>query len=158
MGAIVGIDALVLIKAEGETKFTVLPERNEFSISINVDVAEHKVFVASLADAWVDKKRTWMNWSGSLNGYYSDADDSIYKTVMKGQVVTMRFYDTREGAELDETTGAPLDTEVGEYWEGNVLLTSVEHGTGTDDFSTLNVNFEGLGKLKRFSGGSEVTV
>lgn len=135
MAAIVGIDARIDISTDGGSTWTELPERNEFSISINVDVAEHKVFVASLADAWVEKARTWMSWSGSLQGYYDDADDTIFDTVVAGEVVALRFYDSRNTAS--------------KYWQGNALLTSVEHSTGTDDFSTLSVDFEGQGALTR---------
>lgn len=134
MAAIVGIDALVEFSTNGGTTWTPIPERNEFSININVDVAEHKVFVASLADAWVGKSRTWMDWSGSLNGYYDDADDTIFDTVVAGNVIKIRFHDSRNGAS---------------YWIGDALLTSVDHSTGTDDYSTLSVDFEGVGPLTR---------
>jgi predicted secreted protein len=133
MAAIVGIDAKVEISTDG-VEFSELPERNEFSISINVDVAEHKVFVESLADAWVDKARTWMSWSGSLSGYYDDADDQIFDAVVDGEEVELRFYVSRNGTK---------------YWTGKALLTSVEHSSNTDDYATLNVDFEGTGPLTR---------
>jgi len=135
MAAIVGINAKVQMSINGGSTWTDIPERNEFSISINVDVAEHKVFVATLADAWVGKSRTWMDWNGSLSGYFDDADNSIFNTVIAGNVIKLRFYDDR-----NVTT---------KYWQGDALLTSVEHGTGTDDYATLNVDFEGLGALTR---------
>ena len=145
MGAIVGIDALILISDDNGTTWTELPERNEFSISIKVDVAEHKVFVKSLADAWADKKRTWMSWSGSLSGYMDDADDTIFEKVIAGETVKIRFYDSREGKEQ----AAILTDATMKFWEGTAVLTSVDHGTKPDDFSTLNVDFEGVGKLER---------
>jgi hypothetical protein len=140
MAALVGIDARVDMSTNWDPvletgDWAELPERNEFSISIRVDVAEHKPFVASLADAWVGKARTWMNWNGSLRGYYDDASDTIFDTMVDGEAVYMRFYDTRANEDL--------------YWEGQVLLTSVEHSTGSEDFSTLSVDFEGLGALAR---------
>jgi hypothetical protein len=134
MAAIVGIDALVEFSTDGGSNWDPIPERNEFSISINVDIAEHKVFVATLADAWVGKSRTWMDWSGSLNGYYDDADDTIFDTMVAGAVVKIRFYDSRNGVS---------------YWIGDAILASVEHSTGTDDYSTLSVDFEGNGPLTR---------
>ena len=88
-----------------------------------------------MADAWVDKARTWMDWSGSLNGYYDDADDTIFDTVVAGDTVSLRFYDDRNVATS--------------YWQGDAILTSVEHTTGTEDFATLSVDFEGLGALTR---------
>jgi len=117
-----------------------LPERNEISLSISVDVAEHRPFVASLADAWVGKARTWMDWSGSLSGFYDDADDSIFNTMKAGMAVWMIMFDSR----ARETTGTPST-----YWFGKILLTSVDHTTGSEDFSTLDVDFEGAGKLLR---------
>jgi hypothetical protein len=135
MAAIVGIDARVDFSTDGGSIWNPIPERNEFSININVDSAEHKVFVASLADAWIEKARTWMSWSGSLSGYYDDADDTIFDTVVAGNVIKIRFYDSRNVAT--------------KYWEGDAILTSVDHSTGTDDFSTLSVDFEGQGALDR---------
>lgn len=137
MAAIVGIDALVQFSTDGGATWADIPERNEFSISINVDSAEHKVFVASLADAWVEKARTWMAWSGSLNGYYDNSNDMVYDTVVAGNTIAIRFYDTR--------------ADLAKYWQGNAILTTVEHTTGTDDFSTLTVDFEGQGSLDRVS-------
>jgi hypothetical protein len=145
MGAIVGVDALVLISEDNGVNWEVLSERNEFSINIKVDTAEHKVFVASLADAWSDKRRTWMSWSGSLQGYYSDSDDTIYERVVAGAEVLLRFYDSR----YENLTLEDVLANVTKYWQGKAILTSIDHGTGTEDFSSLNVDFEGVGKLNR---------
>lgn len=135
MAAIIGIDARVDISTDGGTVYNPIPERNEFTINIRVDVAEHKPFVTSLAAAWINKARTWMSWSGSLRGYYDDADDTIFNTMVAGNVIDLRFYDTR--------------SDLTKYWEGSAFLTSVEHTTGTDDFATLSVDFEGHGSLDR---------
>jgi hypothetical protein len=122
------------------TPWMELPERNEISLSISVDVAEHRPFVASLEDAWVGKARTWMDWSGSFSGFYDDADDSIFNTMKSGLAVWMIMFDSR----FVEALGTPAD-----YWFGKILLTSVDHTTGSEDFSTLDVDFEGAGKLYR---------
>ena len=137
MAAIVGIDARVDLSTDGGSTWSVLPERNEFSISISVDVAERRPFVADLASAWVYKARTWMNWSGSLSGYYDDADDTLFDTMKAGAVVKLRFYSSR--------------ATLTKYWEGDALLTSVEHGVTTEDYASLNVDFEGAGVLSRVS-------
>jgi predicted secreted protein len=134
MSAIVGIDAKIEISLDNNVTWVELPERNEFSISISVDAAEHKVFVASLADAWVSKARTWMSWSGSLSGYFDDADDEIFDAVVAGNTIGIRFYVSRASNKV---------------WKGNAILTSVEHSVNTDDFATLNVDFEGQGALTR---------
>ena len=136
MSAIVGIDARIDYSTDLVTPaWTPFTERNEFSINVSVDVAEHKPFVASISDAWVAKARTWMSWSGSLSGYYDDASDLIFDTVVAGVIILLRFYDTRN--------------DLTRYWEGQAIMTSVDHGTTTDDFSTLSVDFEGSGSLTR---------
>lgn len=138
MAAIVGINAKVQLSTNIVTpSWQDISERNEFTISVSVDVAEHKVFVATMADAWVEKQRTWMSWSGSLDGYYDDASDLVFDTVVAGAVVLLRFYDDR-----NVTT---------KYWQGKAVLTSVEHSTGTEDYATLSVDFEGSGALDRVS-------
>ena len=73
-----------------------------------------------------------MNWSGSLSGYFDDADDTIFNYVVAGNIIYLRFYDDRNVAT--------------DYWQGQALLTSVEHGVTTEDFATLNVDFEGIGE------------
>lgn len=135
MSAIVGIDARVDISTDAGGTWTPLTERNEFTITVSVDIAEHRVFVASLSAAWVGKARTWMDWNGSLRGYYDDADDTIFTTMVQGDSIMIRFYDSR--------------ADLTRYWEGTVLLTNVEHGVTTEDFATLSVDFEGLGELQR---------
>lgn len=137
MAALVGVDAKVEISTDGGSNWNEITERNQFTISINVDSAEHKVFVATLADAWIEKARTWMSWSGSLDGYYDDASDTIFDTVVAGNTIKLRFYDSRN--------------DTSRYWQGDAILTSVEHSTNTDDFSTLTVDFEGQGALTRTS-------
>ena len=135
MAAIVGIDARIDIStADPWTTWNPLPERNEFSISISVDTAEYKPFVASLSDAWITKARTWMSWSGSASGYYDDADDTIFDTVVAGDTIKMRFYVSRASTDV---------------WEGFAVLTSIDHSVSTDDYATLDVDFEGQGELLR---------
>lgn len=128
---------------ELQSPWIYLPERNEVSLSISVDVAEHKPFVTSLNYAWVDKGRTWMSWSGSFSGYYTDSNDTIFNTMKAGQAVWMCMFDSRAVATLD--TPAIPD----KAWLGKVLLTSVDHTTGSEDFSTLDVDFDGLDPLYR---------
>lgn len=136
MSALVGIDARVDYSTNLVTpSWTAFTERNEFSINVAVDVAEHRPFVASISDAWVSKARTWMSWSGSLSGYYDDANDDIFDTMVAGEVVLLRFYTTRN--------------DLTRYWEGQAVLTSVDHSTTTDDFAMLSVDFEGSGTLTR---------
>lgn len=134
MASIVGIDGKIEISTNGGSTWTELSERNEYSISTKVDVAEHKTFVASLADAWVTKARTWMNWSGSLSGYYDDASSTIFDRVIAGTAVMLRFFPSR-------STGS------NKYWSGTALLTNVEVSAKTDDFVSLNCDFEGSGAL-----------
>lgn len=146
MAAIVGVDAYIVYSTDGGATWAPFTERNEFSISIKVDVAEHKVFVANLASAWASKRRTWMSWSGSMQGYYDDANNTIFDRVVAGDLLRLRFYDTRYDAVID---GDNLPTGVAKYWQGDAIMTSVEHTTNPDDYSTLNVDFEGSGALTK---------
>lgn len=136
MAAIVGIDAQIDMSTDGPTysSWSMLPERNEFSISISVDTAEYKPFVASLSAAWITKARTWMSWSGSASGYFDDADDTIFDQVVAGTTVKLRFFTKRDSTDC---------------WEGLAVLTSVDHSVSTDDYATLDVDFEGQGALTR---------
>ena len=138
MAAIVGIDALIQMATDSPTfvTFANLPQRNEFSISISVDTAEYKPFVSDLSAAWITKARTWMSWSGSASGYYDDADDTIFDQVVAGTTVKLRFWVSRN---------------TNEAWEGLAVLTSVDHNVTTDDYATLDVDFEGQGALTRVS-------
>jgi hypothetical protein len=135
MAAVVGINAKIEYSTDDVVYNELDSERNEFTINISVDVAERRPFVATLADAWVKKGRTWMNWNGSISGYFDDADDTIFNTMKAGAVIYLKFFDDRA-----VTT---------KYWQGQVLLTSVEHGVTTEDFATLNVDFEGTDTLSR---------
>jgi hypothetical protein len=144
MAAIVGIDAHIVYSTDNGTTWLTLAERNEISINIAVDSAEHKVFVMSLADAWVEKARTWMSWSGSLNGYYDDADNTIFNTVVAGLDIDIIIFDSRA-----DTT---------KNWKGKALLTSIDKSTGTDDFATLSVELEGQGPLVRNADVSLLTI
>jgi hypothetical protein len=134
MAAIVGIDALIEISTDGGTTWDELSERNEFSISVSVETAEHRVFVPSLADAWVEKARTWMSWSGSLQGYYDTADDTIFNTVVQGENINIRYYDTRSDSPA-----------TGLGWSADQR----REDHGHDEFVTLSVDFEGQGALER---------
>ena len=169
MAAIVGIDADILFVADadctGETcelpkwsgtttewdlsypanyGWTQFPERNEFSISISVDIAEHKVFVEEWADAWVDKARLYMDWSGSMSGYLDTSSDTIFETMKEGDDIWVVFSNSKLS---DSPTGA--STEIAQYWLGKVVLGSIDMSTPNEDYVTLDVDFAGNGILYR---------
>lgn len=165
MTALVGIDAEILFvsstDAAGHTAelptwnpttqlwdltatnydWTQITERNEISLNISVDVAEHKVFVTNINNAWVEKARLYMDWSGSISGYYDDADNNIFTTMKAGLNIYLLVVDSKAHIVSE---GAPT-----KYWFGKALLTSVDHGIPNEDFSTLDVDFEGNGILYR---------
>lgn len=169
MSALVGIDAEVLFvdaaTASGENSdlprwnattqvwdltyptnydWTLISERNEISINIAVDVAEHKVFVTNIDNAWVEKARLYMDWSGSLSGYYDDASDDVFTTMKAGLDIWLIFLDSK----ASDVTGTPPQPP-SKYWLGKALLTSVDHTIANEDFATLDVDFEGNGVLYR---------
>jgi len=168
MTAIIGIDADILFVSEtdasGETcelpkwstdtlvwdtdyptnyNWLQFPERNEFSISISVDIAEHKVFVASPADAWVDKARLFMDWSGSMSGYLDSSTDTIFVNMKAGASLWVIFINSK-------TNDAPSDdAEPTQYWLGKIILGSIDMSTPVEDYVTLDVDFSGSGELYR---------
>lgn len=118
-------------------------ERNEFSISISVDIAEHKVFVADPNNAWVGKARLFMDWSGSMSGYLDTASDTIFNKMKAGQDLWVVFTNSKSN---DITAD---DTAPDQYWLGKVILGSVDISTPTEDYVTLDVDFEGSDELYR---------
>lgn len=170
MAAIVGIDADICFvsdtDASGETcelpkwnttttewdltyptnyDWVLFPERNEFSISISVDIAEHKVFVEEWADAWVGKARLFMDWSGSMSGYLDTSNDDIFDNMKAGDDLWVLFVNSKAS---DAPTG---DLEPVQYWLGKVILGSIDMTTPTEDYVTLDVDFAGSGPLYRSS-------
>jgi len=128
---------------DGTYSWTQFPERNEFSISISVDIAEHKVFVASPADAWVDKARLFMDWSGSMSGYLDASNDEIFTNMKAGESLWVAFVNSK-------TNDAPTDDFAPtQYWLGLVILGSIDMSTPVEDYVTLDVDFAGSGELYR---------
>ncbi len=126
-----------------EYSWVQFPERNEFSISISVDIAEHKVFVASPADAWVEKSRLFMDWSGSMSGYLDTSNDTIFTKMKEGANLWVIFVNSK-------TSDAPTDDAVpAQYWLGKVILGSVDMSTPVEDYVTMDVDFAGSGELYR---------
>lgn len=123
--------------------WVVFPERNEFAISISVDIAEHKVFRGSPSGAWVDKKRLYMDWSGSMSGYLDNEDDAIFTNMKAGFDLWALFVDSKTDA---IATGDNAPTS---YWLGLIILGSIDRTTGNEDFASLDVDFEGSGELYR---------
>lgn len=118
-------------------------ERNEFSISISVDIAEHKVFVADPDNAWVGKARLFMDWSGSMSGYLDTASDTIFSQMKAGESLWVLFVNSKTNdAQTD-------DAQPSQYWLGKVILGSIDVSTPTEDYVTLDVDFEGSGQLYR---------
>jgi len=167
MTAIIGIDADILFVAESECTgepvdlpkwntttlvwdttypsnydWEQFPERNEFSISISVDIAEHKVFVASPANAWVEKARLFMDWSGSMSGYLDTSTDTIFTNMKEGESLWVIFINSK-------LSDAPDAVEPTRYWLGKIILGSIDMSTPVEDYVTLDVDFAGSGELYR---------
>jgi len=123
--------------------WTLFPERNEFSISISVDIAEHKVFVEDPADAWVGKARLYMDWSGSMSGYLDTTNDEIFTEMKAGEDIWAMFVNSK-------TNDAPTDDFApAQYWLGQIILGSIDMSTPNEDYVTLDVDFSGSGQLYR---------
>jgi len=136
--------SLVVNSGDGdEFSWMQFPERNEFSISISVDIAEHKVFVASPADAWVDKARLFMDWSGSMSGYLDASTDAIFNNMKAGESLWVLFLNSKLNDQAIDDQWAE------QYWLGKVILGSVDMSTPVEDYVTLDVDFAGSGALYR---------
>jgi len=132
-----------LLVNDEEYSWAQFPERNEFSISISVDIAEHKVFVEEWADAWVGKARLFMDWSGSMSGYLDTSSDTIFTSMKAGDDLWVLFINSKNN-------DAPTDdAQPAQYWLGKVILGSIDMTTPTEDYVTLDVDFSGNGKLYR---------
>lgn len=127
MAKIVCVDALVYFAG------TILPERNEATVSWDTDVAEARPFVDSLSVAFSDKQPTWKDWSVSLSGYYDDTDDTVVDAAIAGTTDTIIVYPTR--------------ANLTNYWYGTAFLASVEQTVTSEDYSELGCEAEGSGAL-----------
>lgn len=127
MAITVCVDALVYWNG------SVLPNRNEASISQSADVAEAKPFVTSISSAYATKTPTWKSWTVSFNGYYDDTDDTLQNAIRQGTVGQVIIYPTR--------------TNLTNYWYGQAFATSCEQSINAEDYSEMNAEFEGSGVL-----------
>ena len=127
MALTICIDALVYFNGAA------LANRNEASIKQSADVAEAKPFVANIASAYATKIATWKTWSVSFNGYYDDTDDTLQNTIRDGTVAQVVIYPTR--------------TNVSNYWYGQAFTKSCDQSINPNDYSSMNAEFEGSGKL-----------
>lgn len=119
MSKIVCVNALVYLGG------TALTERNEASISFDVEIATARPFVASVGQAFTHKAATWKDASVSLSGWYDDADFTLIDTAISGTRQRMLIYPTRD--------------DMAKYWSAYVVINSLEHGITAEDFSELNI-------------------
>lgn len=143
MAKILGINAVAYIGATGSVNM--IPQRNEWSLSIQRELQEARVFQAAGAGAsWVDQTAGFRSWSGSMNGYYDD-DPS---TGAPGKLVSYSI-----GA--NSTASAPLwlyedRAKNTNYWYGNAWF-EISETVNVDGFVELNCDFTGDGVLSRFA-------
>lgn len=111
----------------------VLANRNDVSISQDVAIAEAKPFVASVSVAYATKTPTWKNWKMSVKGYYDDTDSTVQNAIKNGTVGQIVVYPTR--------------TDVTAYWYGQAFVTNAPQNINSNEYSTLDSDFEGSGVL-----------
>lgn len=127
MGKVTCVDAAVYWGG------SLLPERNEASISWTTDVATAKTFVASLGVAFASKSPTWKDWNVQLNGYYDDSSTTVIDDAIAGTTKQIVIYPTR--------------ANTSNYWYGNAFLADLDTTINTDDYCELNVKAEGTDTL-----------
>lgn len=130
MAKIVGVNAMVYLNN------ALLPERNEWSLSISRELQEARVFQAVNANGyWVDQSSGFKSWSGSINGYYDDASAAITGATTGNARAWIHLYENR----------ATLTA----YWYGAAWI-EAEETVSPDGFAELNVSFTGDGQLLRY--------
>lgn len=132
MSKILGINALAYLGGAE------LPQRNSWSLNISRELVEARVFQDSDAgSSWVNQIGGFRSWSGSINGYYDDADESIMTyTIDTVSKVSIHLYEKR--------------SDLTRYWYGEVW-TEVSEDAASDGVIELNVDFTGDGVLTRFA-------
>lgn len=132
MAKILGTNALVYVGG------VVFPQRNSWSLSISRELREARVFQAGGAAAsWVENAGSFRSWSGSLGGYYDDADDTAVSNVV-GSVsrTSILLYENRN--------------TLTRYWYGLAWF-ELSQDTPADDFVEISADFTGDGPLQRFA-------
>lgn len=130
MGKILGINALVYIGG------VEVPQRNSWSITVNRELQEARVFQATGASSsWVEQTGGFRSWSGSLEGYYDDGDETLTDAIIAGDGKrALLLYENR--------------STLSNYWYG-VAWFELSQNTGVDGFVELSADFTGDGALTR---------
>jgi hypothetical protein len=132
MAKIGGENALVYLGG------TEVPQRNSWSIDVTRELREAKVFQGGAAGAsWVENSAGFKSWSGSLDGYYDNADE----TLVAGSVQAT----AEEIVLLYEDRGT-----LTRFWYGVAFL-DMSETVGADGFVDLNTSMTGTGALVRHS-------
>lgn len=114
----------------------VISQANQWSINVTRELSEARVFSGTTAaDSWTDQIGGVRSWSGSINAYYDDSDESIV-TVSANATARQPLY-------LYETRA-----DTGTYWYGFAWF-DMDESTSVDDVITLNMSFTGDGALTR---------
>ena len=117
---------------------TEVAERNSWSIDITRELREAKVFQDADAGAsWVENDSGFKSWSGSIDGYYDNATETIVGVTAGSTLATIvLLYEDRN-----------LLTS---YWYG-VAFFDMSESVSTDGYAELNSSMTGTGALLRFT-------
>jgi len=114
-----------------------MPQRNSWSLDISREYREARVFTSNpAAGSWTDQIPGYRSWSGSIDGYYDNADESPITAAFANTAAQIVLYEDRNN--------------LNKYWYGNAFVDMSEQ-VPADDFVTLSLSFTGTGQLTRIS-------
>ena len=132
MAKILGMNALVYIGG------TIAPQRNTWSLTVDRELQEARVFQgASAAETWADNIGGIKSWSGTLDGYYDDTDETM--------VVVGVATDSALEVVLYEDRGT-----LTRYWYGDGWF-NISENVNVDGVVELSGDFTGTGPLTRIA-------
>ena len=137
MSKVTGTNALVYIGGTPSAP-KVAPQRNSWSLDMTRELIEARVFQdAAGEESWVENIGSFKSWSGSVSGYYDDAnEDLVAATVNSTSRNFILLYEDR--------------SVLTRYWYGLAWF-EMSQDTSADGVIELNVDFTGDGRLYRFA-------
>lgn len=135
MSKIIGLNALIYIGGIAAE----VPQRNSWSLNVTRELLEARVFSAvGAGSAWVEQEGGFRSWSGSVDGYYDDGDETLVDTIVGAGAGKkyMWLYEDRDTAT--------------NYWYGEAWF-DIDQTVSVDGYAELSATFTGTGQIYRFA-------
>jgi predicted secreted protein len=102
--------------------------------SWSLEITSDTVDASIIGTQWRKNQATIKSWSGSLDGFWDDADTNGQGELTAGTTVTLNLYP--EG-----------DEEGAKYWSGDAIITSISYSASFDGLVEVTFSFTGNGAL-----------